>query len=404
MSNRKLALVLVALTALIASGCVASPGGDAGGATPSTPNTSDELIIGIATARSGWMAAYDVPAEQAARLAADHINANGGVNGRQIKVIFADTQTDQQTAATAAQELLAEGAEVILASSDFDYGSPSALAAQSEGRVAISIGAASPLFGLHGIGELAFTVGTPTPTVAAAGAEWAYGEGWKTAIALCDVSIEYSTSLCDSFQESFAAAGGEVVLVENFQQEDTSIAQQLNRIKGTDADFIYLGSYLPGGASAVRQIRSAGIETPIVSGAAMEGTEWLASVPGLSDFYFTSVRFIHGPGESDEVAGFLEDYAAEFGAIPEHSDAVVGYLALELIAAALEANGGDTSGAALAAALNALDAQPTLIGPVSFTDDLGYSLEREMAVVAVDGGEMKFVAHVTPKHVPVPAQ
>jgi branched-chain amino acid transport system substrate-binding protein len=42
---------------------------------------------------------------------------------------------------------------------------------------------------------------------------------------------------------------------------------------------------LPGGAVAVRQLRAAGIGLPILTGSSMDGTYWLASAPGLTDFY-----------------------------------------------------------------------------------------------------------------------
>lgn len=396
-------MALATLGAVALSGCTVSEESTGGGDRPATSGSSDgPIVLGLATARSGWMAAYDVPAEQAVRLAVEQINAAGGVNGRQLETKVVDTQTDQQVAATAAQQLIADGAEIILASSDFDYGSPTALAAQSDGVVTISLGAASPSFGRQGIGDLAYTLGAPTPTLAAAGAEWAYGKGWGKAAALCDMSVEYSSSMCEYFDEAFTAAGGTVVVRENFQQNDASIAQQVSRLQKSGADFIYLGSYLPGGASAVRQIRAAGIDTPIVSGAAMEGSEWLASVPNLTDFYFTPVRFVHGPGDTAEVADFLTAYRNEFGTSPEHSDALVGYATVQVIAAALETNGGDTSGPALAEALNNLQGVETVVGPITFTDGTNLALEREMAVVAVEGGQMRLVDHITPHNVPEP--
>lgn len=403
MRVRRAALALMTVGAIALSGCtVSEESTESKDSTGSSASSDGPIVLGLAISRSGWMAAYDVPAEQAAQLAVDDYNAKGGVAGRKFETKVVDTQTDQQIAATAAQQLIADGAEIILASSDFDYGSPTALAAQADGVVTISLGAASPSFGTLGIGDLAFTLGTPTPTLAAAGAEWAYGKGWTKAAALCDISVEYSSSLCDYFEESFTDAGGTVVAKENFQQEDASIAQQVNQLQKADADFIYLGSYLPGGASAVRQIRAAGVDLPIVSGAAMEGTEWLASVPNLADFYFTPARFIHGPGENEEVTNFLAEYREKFGKNPEHSDALVGYAAIQVLAAALEHNGGDTSGAALAKALNELKDVDTVLGPITFSEGTNLALEREMAVVEVSDGQLRLVDHVTPKNVPTP--
>jgi branched-chain amino acid transport system substrate-binding protein len=42
----------------------------------------------------------------------------------------------------------------------------------------------------------------------------------------------------------------------------------------------------PGLASAIRQIRSAGIEILILSACGGDGSAWHAAVPGLSNYYY----------------------------------------------------------------------------------------------------------------------
>jgi len=340
------------------------------------------------------MAAYDTPGEQAARLAVDTINAEGGVAGRQIEITYKNAASDQQTGSTAAQELIAQGADILLVSADYDMGSPAAIAAQSAGVVAMSTGAGSPLFGVDGVGDLAFTMGDVTPLVASISAEWAVNQGWTKTALLCDQSIEYTTSLCDYYKEAFEGAGGEVVAEENFQNDDTSIAQQLTRLGSVDADVIYLPTVNPGGAAAVRQIRSAGIDLPVVAADAMEGDEWLSSVPGLSDFYLPAYGYIWSPeGDTEEVAEFLEMHEAEYGGLPTSSSAMNGYAAVQMLAAAIEEAGGSTNGKDLAAALVSVGSVPTLIGDTEFTESYHFALNRRMAILEVKDGGLHFVEH-----------
>ena len=49
-----------------------------------TSAMADEITIGFAIAKSGWVQAYDAPAVEAARIRIDEINAAGGVLGKQI--------------------------------------------------------------------------------------------------------------------------------------------------------------------------------------------------------------------------------------------------------------------------------------------------------------------------------
>ena len=78
------------------------------------PAMADDITIGFAIAKSGWLEAYDAPAVAAARIRIDEINAAGGLLGKQIKWIEADTKSDQAQSASAGLQLVDEGAEMLI--------------------------------------------------------------------------------------------------------------------------------------------------------------------------------------------------------------------------------------------------------------------------------------------------
>ena len=51
----------------------------------------DKIVVGFATAATGFMQAYDKPAEDAAMIRIKEINEAGGLLGKQIEVVSADT-------------------------------------------------------------------------------------------------------------------------------------------------------------------------------------------------------------------------------------------------------------------------------------------------------------------------
>src|SRR5262249_56198031 len=53
------------------------------------------IVIGFAADLSGQMAPFDNPALTAAKLEAAKINAAGGVNGAQLKIVACDTQNSK---------------------------------------------------------------------------------------------------------------------------------------------------------------------------------------------------------------------------------------------------------------------------------------------------------------------
>jgi len=77
------------------------------------PVLADDITVGFAIAKSGWMEAYDTPAATAARIRIEEINANGGLLGKQIKWVEADTKTDRAQSAKAGLQVLDEGADMI---------------------------------------------------------------------------------------------------------------------------------------------------------------------------------------------------------------------------------------------------------------------------------------------------
>ena len=64
----------------------------------------------------------------------EQINEAGGVLGRPLETQWIDTKSDQPQAATNAEELIGNGAVVIIATCDFDFSFPAIQAAGSAER------------------------------------------------------------------------------------------------------------------------------------------------------------------------------------------------------------------------------------------------------------------------------
>ena len=186
---------------LIATAC-----GDNGAADTTQAPTAEPLVIGAPVAESGWLAAYDGPPMEGVRIAIDEFNAEGGILGRQLELVTADTKTDINLVATAGIELLEQGIEFMIASCDFDFGAPAAIEANDRGIVAMSACAGSMKFGPEGIGPFAFTMSSPAATQGAIMAEWAYAEkGFRTAYVLEDPTIDFEKQACAGFRQRWGS-------------------------------------------------------------------------------------------------------------------------------------------------------------------------------------------------------
>src|SRR5690606_1002589 len=161
----------------------------------------DPVIIGAAIAQSGVVAPYDEGPAQAMEVAIDEINAKGGLLGRPLKIIYADTKSDIAYGATAAQEVIDQGAQMDVVTCDDDYGSAAASVADAGVLITGPACAGDPKFGPAGIGRNAFTMAAGAPGQAVAMAEWAYAvKGWRTAYVLLDTTFAFDATWADFFK------------------------------------------------------------------------------------------------------------------------------------------------------------------------------------------------------------
>ena len=357
--------------------------------------SGDPIVVGIAAGFTGILEGFDVPAATGAQMAVDELNAAGGILGRPVEVVTADTRSDINQGARAGQEVIEQGADIMLVTPDFNFGGGAAREAQTAGMVVMSMGAGSPKFGIEGIGDLAFTIGISGVTDGAVSAEWAYQEmGHRTAYILIDDTTDYDKDQCRGFQVRWEELGGEILGSDTFKNSDASIAPQVSEIvaAGTEPDVISLCSYTPGGAVAIKQIRDAGIGSAIVNNGAMDGSYWFEdTMPDLSDVYIITSASIHGNDPSDEVNDFVARYTEQVGEPPPNVFGFFGYAAMKALAVAIEA-AGTTDGQAVATALEGFDKEPIAGIDVTFSDTLHIDPARTERILGIQGGEFEVAA------------
>jgi branched-chain amino acid transport system substrate-binding protein len=370
-------------------------------ATPAAPE-GDPIVLGAAVHQTDWMAAYDLPPLEGARLAVEQINANGGVLGRPLELIDGDGRTDPATVGNVAIELIDAGAEVLIAPCDFDYGAPVSQAAQDAGLVGVSTCASSPLYGSDALGDKQFTVSMWNQTMSAAAAQFAMEQGWTNAATIIDNSTEYTQSLGDYFVETFQHLGGNVVNEDTYTMGDMQISAQIQRLQNLPEppDVIFLSTNMPDYAMMVRELRAAGFEQPLMGGDAMDTADFYPAVgEELGNNIFISTHSFLGDEVSPAMAEFLDLYEAEHGEMPETAFVVMGWDTVNILAQAIE-RAGTTEGAALAKAMEELE-YDLLSGRLDWADaEGGHAPTKEAFILEVVDGSPTFVQRLSPEWAP----
>lgn len=362
----------------------------------------DPIIIGAAIAKSGAIAPYDEGPAKAMEIAIDEMNAKGGLLGRQLKIIYSDTKSDIAYGSTAAQDVIDKGAQMVVVTCDYDYGSAAASVADGAGLITFSTCAGDPKFGPSGIGPNAFTMATGAPGQAVALAEWAYNvKGWRSAYILLDTSIAFDASFADFFERRWKELAGADGLAgkDTFGGEDPQIASQITRIKGLtkQPDFVVLSSFPPGGSSAMRQLRAAGVNEPLLLSESWDGDFWQEAVPNLSDAYLVTYGSVFGNDPRPQVAEFMAKFQAKYNARPVTSHALTGYSVIQGWTKAVE-KAGTLEADKVRDVLQTFVDEPLLAGPTSFTKDTHINMQRDLILLEVKDGKPGNVIDIIKAH------
>ena len=349
-----------------------------------------DIVVGFATASSGFMQAYDKPAQDAAMIRIDEINKAGGLLGRQIKVLAVDTKTDRAEGAKAGLEVIDKGADLVIVSCDYDFGAPAALAAQAAGKVSFFLCAESIKAGIQGVGPNSFSASVLAAVQGATMAEWSYTKkNARDYYRLLDTWTEYNKGICDGFDYMLPKLkDAKLVGSDTFKNEDTSIASQITRIKSLPKapDVIMLCSMMPGVVSAIKQIRAAGITSMIVNGSGVDGSYWLNAVPDLSNFFVPVQGSIYGDDPNPKVSEFNKKYAEVTGGPPSSQYVYPGYVLIDVWAKAVQ-RAGSTDAASVTAQLEKMKDEPTLFGPRTFTSEIHHQNRGRYLIVDTEKGK-----------------
>lgn len=275
-----------------------------------TVSAAADIKVGVLVPDSGPAGLFGPSTRNSATLAAEQINAAGGINGEAIELVFADVGVPPAEAAQAALRLWkGEGAQAFVGMHDSAV--REALIGRFNGQVPYVY---TPVYegnscapGLYVTGE------TPSQQLAPVIPYLAENEGaskWY----LIGHDYNWPRDTNALAKNYIADAGGEVVGEEYVPFTVSEFDSSLQRIKESGADAILIT--LVGGGSVGFNVSFAGfgldeqalrlgtlIEENTLAGIGAENADRLFSSSG----YFASI-------DSDAAVSFAADYTAAFGA------------------------------------------------------------------------------------------
>ena len=294
--KRTAILILISIFILALSGCV-KPG--------------EEIKIGFIGPLTGDVAVVGEPVKDAVVLAVEEINAAGGIDGKQVRVIYEDGTCNGKTATTAAQKLISVD-KVQFIIGGLCSAETLAIAPIAEAANVVLMSPASTAPKIKDAGEYIYRV---VPSDAGQGAEAALylaGKGYRD-IAILNVNDEWGVGLTGAFKKTAETGNLRIVAEETFEPRATDMRTQLTKIKEKNPDAIYMPAFPAEAAVILKQAKELGI-TAYIMGTDASKDDSVIEGAGISAEGF--VVLLPGVPDSPEVKSFNENFEAKYDKSP----------------------------------------------------------------------------------------
>ncbi|MFQ5856349.1 MAG: ABC transporter substrate-binding protein [Anaerolineae bacterium] len=272
--------------------------------------TGDPLRIGYVGDFSELGGFADIPGTKAAGYMAELINCAGGINGTPVEVkVFPADATDLDLTLRAAQDAVDAGVHAVLGPPFSDVGLP--LLNVLGGKIP-AIHVSSTEVVLADPSNYSFLMTFTDAVQGHAAGEWAFKNGYKTAVIMTSDVAPYFEANPTAFAEAFSALGGEVLGDFSYTLGDDDYSSQVNEIAALDSppDLLYTANIMPFIDVLVGQLRAAGLTDMLIMGP--DGFDATRVIDGeTTDGVVYTTHGFPSPGSRMKI--FLDAYEAEKG-------------------------------------------------------------------------------------------
>lgn len=324
--KRCLLLVMILITGLL-SGCTNSAGND--------------VKVGMVYELTGNTASYGTSAADGAKLAFKEINANGGVLGKQIKIVTADNKGEPSESANAMTKVITQ--DKVIAVTGFTVSScgiAGSSVAEDNKIPLVAAATVNPRVTVDGatgkVKDYTFRACFIDSFQGTVSANFALNSlKTKKSAIMIDSSSDYSKGLAQIFKDVFTKGGGQVLVEEAYLQKDQDFKSILTKIKAQNPEIVYIPGYYEDVGKIVKQARELGITIPILGGDAWDSPKLveIGSPEALNNTYFTNFYSVQDTNPASQA--FVEAYKKEYSQLPD-SMAAMGYDAAYLLVDAIK--------------------------------------------------------------------
>ena len=306
--------VVAAASALTACGG-SSASTAASSAAGSAAASGSTIKVGVMGPLTGDASVYGQAVVNGASLYMKQVNADGGVNGKQLEIIAMDEQGDETQAVTCFTKMVDQGITALVgdvttaptlavAAESADYNMPMVTASAT--AEAVTYDAETDT-----VSGNVFRACFTDPFQGVKMADYAYEKlGYTKAAVIYKKGADYNEGLAENFVNEFEALGGTIVDEESYSDGDVDYKTQLTTILGKGPETVFCPNYYEEVGQILSQAESVGLTVPFLGGDGWDGLEGYATNDQLKDTYFCA-NYAKGSNPDFENA-YKEKYGEDY--------------------------------------------------------------------------------------------
>ncbi|MGO4717135.1 ABC transporter substrate-binding protein [Bradyrhizobium sp. 2TAF24] len=334
-----------------------------------------EIVLGSHQDLSGPIKGWGVPVANGLKMAAEEINAAGGIQGRKIRLIVEDSGYDPKRAVLASQKLIERDKIFAMIG---PMGSPTVLAAQD---ILFDAGVLQ-LFPLTAAEfTYRFDPAKPQerlkfnnllPYVESTRAALKYmidAKGFKKPC-IMHQDDEYGKSVLDGFSHQLEAMKVAAASVTSYKRGASDFSAQVAKMKADGCDLVVLGTVIRETIGAMGEAKKLGWDVTFLGATPTNVLEVPALGKDIVEGLYAAGNFEipYEDTAKGKAKDWLANYKKQFGSEP-NTQAIIGYNAMMTFAYYADKAGKDLSGAKMLEALEAGDTFQDIFGspPTKFS-------------------------------------
>ncbi len=320
-SKRRLlaCLAIFVIAGLLLTGC----GGQKEEVKPTSGSADKEPIkIGVVLDSSGSASSLGEPEYNSAVILEDKLNAAGGINGRPVKLIIEDSESDETKSVLKAKKLVEQDKVIAIIGASTTGTTMSMVNYLQSAEIplispAASIKIVEPVKDRKWI----FKIPQSDSLIAEKMIEYLAGKNAKK-VAFMSMNNAFGDSGKGEFAKVAAEKGITIVADEKFGADDKDMTVQLTRIKGLKPDAVIVWAIPPSASTVTKNFRTLGMTVPLIHSHGIGNKAFIELTgPDANGVVFPIGKILVAEDLPDSdvqkkpIMDYIKDYEGKYGAM-----------------------------------------------------------------------------------------